>query len=291
MHRLYSGGLLLALVFSTAHTPTFQLHRDARLGTDSKPHTASLIVPGVSENPSAPHWIPIDIGSISPPDVWSAAALQRDFAENDAIKRFMLDDFALPTLDVALPALFDWSDPRSEYFAGNRWLDATTYALDHTLAASFPVSGFLGSGGRGSYGGGGMSAPSSAGRANADGAPPDSTTGGGSGEEASTPNTETGGGGTEPGAGGGESDDGSTDSSGGGSDSAPGSQPNPGGQNPGTLPPDYGDWNPPSEPFPPIVEVPTVQVPAPGSLGLFALGLVGLCVANRRKKPKRLAAK
>lgn len=278
MQRWSFGGLLLSLVFSLAHAPTIQL-RGALLNINSEtqPHESPF---------GAFDFVPALSNEAPPVDAWIAAALQQDFAEDGAIKRFMLDDFQLPTLDVSLPALFDWSDPHREYLAANRWDDAATfsYALDNPMAASFPVYGF---GGRpiargqiGGGGGGGMSAPSAAGGRGTEGSVPNEASANEPSGSTETPSDDSGEapGNTPPTP---------------GSEVPPVPEPGPSDSDPGALPPFYGsDPDPglPSEPLPPL-ELPTVQVPGPDSLGLFVLGLTGLCLANRRKQPKRQTAK
>jgi len=100
MRNLFSAGVLLALVFAATHAPTFQRRGDA-LHSNAETNSSAF-----------------DVTTTSP----------RDFAEDDSIKRFLLDDFYLPTLDVSVPVLFDWSDDGREYLADVRHPDTITAA-------------------------------------------------------------------------------------------------------------------------------------------------------------------
>lgn len=69
--------LLLILVFSIAHAPTF----DGWGGPIQREHTNE-----------------------------GSAAAQREYAEKHQLKRLTVDEHNLPRLDVSLPALFEWLD-------------------------------------------------------------------------------------------------------------------------------------------------------------------------------------
>lgn len=90
--------LLMTLVFSTAHAPTFHFWRHA---APRDPQNAATI-----EAPQA-----------ALPGPGLSAAVLREFAEDDDIHRFQLDELYLPNLDVSLPALFEWSDLDRAYLA------------------------------------------------------------------------------------------------------------------------------------------------------------------------------
>lgn len=304
MSKLYSGGLLLTLVFSTAHTPTFQLWHD-----EPRPdHEPTAVTQ--SDIPSFGHrFLTSDL----------AAALPRELAEEDNLKRFELDEFNLPNLDVSLPTLFEWSDLEHEYLADNHVAyDAFAYALDSAPHSAFPSRSRFGALGGGASFGSGMSASIAAGR-DSDGQTAiqdmsgeetnSSKAGSDSGAEESRPAAP---GSNEPESTGlPTNDDDSRDDDSAGDVSAPDQQaPNtapeqntvgdpPVDDNPTdsrTAPEQEPSDQPPVEEstpdifFPVTPTNPPVQVPAPGTFGLFALGLAGLRLAGRKKKQKRLAA-
>jgi len=99
MHKFNSRLLLLmALVFSTAHAPTFPLwgpRAPAEQSAAAASETSKSVLPG--------------------PDL--VASMLRDLAEEDDLHRFQLDEFNLPNLDVSLPPLFEWSDAERIYLA------------------------------------------------------------------------------------------------------------------------------------------------------------------------------
>jgi hypothetical protein len=123
MSKSYSGCLLLltALVFSTANTPAFVASRDLPL-----PQHAD------ADNPIAV----LAAGTVQP---LNFAGLPRQYSEEGGLMRFGVDEFHLPSLEIALPELFEWSDTERTYLA---LLDNTIsvdieHALDSTTAGVF----------------------------------------------------------------------------------------------------------------------------------------------------------
>jgi hypothetical protein len=287
MSKVYSSGLLLALIFSPAHTPTVNLWR---------PHGQ----PEASASPAA-----VTLADADAILDESLLALSPEFTENDAIKRLRLDDFYLPTLEVSLPSLLEWWDDEREYladavnvpsFAGTPAITA----VDRWSRPTFPVyaasSSFRGVG---SGGGGGSSGatpaaapshtkhepsgadpqgtvadeptaaapPSNASEPSLPSAPPDGTPGN---SEAPRAND------TPP------------------SNGMPRETDSPPAETPPLVAPPYDGLPPifadvPNE-YDPIQETAPVAVPAPSTLPLFMLGLAGLRWLGRKKKIRPAAS-
>ena len=235
--------LLLTLVVSTAHAPSFTFWRHAGNAADA--------TVAVSEFSS------------------SRAALPREYAEDGDLKRFQLDELYLPSLDVSLPELFDWSHLEREYVADvGAHFDSLIQDSDSARGATIRVASLmngpmfetLGAAGFGRSRVNNAAGPSSQ--------PADASQAGKGDAVSSSPADETTP--SEPASGSPETNA-------------------PGGGHPLTDPPPsiLDPVGPELEPAPGIEPV---AVPAPGALGLVVLGLAGLRLAGRKKKQKRLAA-
>src|SRR5687768_12591933 len=138
------GCLLLTLVFSPAHAPTFELlrhlplaHNDATFA--SPPARASTNHTDATFSPA------------------NLSAAPRELAEEDDLKRFQLDELNLPNLDVTLPELFEWSDIEREYLADAGFAhDRIGFALDTSRGITFRSVGRNGGFGSTSSNGGGL---------------------------------------------------------------------------------------------------------------------------------------
>jgi len=248
MSKVHSGYLLLlTLVFSTAHAPTFQLWKDLA-GASGLPEGLGAAAFGSGR-----------AAAFDPNELTAAAP--REYAEDGDIKRFQLDELYLPKLDVSLPELFDWSAIDRAYLADAAIPDDSGLALDSTQPAPFRLASFgstyaFAAGGH--IGGG-------AGAGIGSGAPIGS---GGVGDA-----------GTDPSSAGQSGKGGSSGSN--GTETLPadsnGDTQLPGNSNGGTQLPGSGT------PADPIQDPKPVPVPAPGALGLVALGLAGLRLAGRNK--------
>lgn len=122
MHKFNSRILLLmALVFSTAHAPTFPLwgpRASAEKSAEAAPETKTA-------------W----------PGSELVASWLRDLAEEDDLHRFQLDEFNLPNLDVSLPPLFEWSDAERVYLADLRVADSVFGFAGGAAGRVFPLIG------------------------------------------------------------------------------------------------------------------------------------------------------
>ena len=121
MSKTYSGclQLLTVLVFSTATTPTFVASRDLSPAQHDDEENSIAILAGFLE--------PVE-----------RAALPRQYSEDGGLMRFGIDEFNLPSLEIELPDLFDWSDSERLYLArlDHRTVDIG-HALDSTTAVVF----------------------------------------------------------------------------------------------------------------------------------------------------------
>ena len=253
MSKVYSGCLLLTLVFSNAHAPTFDFLRNLSIADTDEPATTTSAL-GTASHPLAYASSEMSV------------ALQREFAEDDDIKRFQLDELYLPNLDVSLPELFDWSDIERSYLADAGLPHRVGVVLDSFHGFGFQSVGRNGGAGfafaPSTTGGGAPSAPGASGNAVDQLIATESDSPGAASKSESIPTTDT------------------VDSTSGDTNESP--------RDPiyTTLPP--ADETP--SPLDPIGGEAPVPVPVPGTLGLFALGLAGLQLAGRKKKQKRLAA-
>lgn len=197
--------------------------------------------------------------SDSAPYLFAFNSLNQELSEEDALERFEVDEFYLPRINVELPELFDWSDLESTYLAsdGATFPAQMNFALDHDRAGAFRFAS-LSFGGISGGSSGGMaiaSAISASDTANA-------SNGKGSADSSPAP---TGNIGQEPEA---TRDELVADTT--------------------TPPTSIVDAVTPIISSPAFVESPIVtkepvQVPTPGTYGLFALGLAGLRLAGRKK--------
>jgi hypothetical protein len=260
MSKVYPSCLLLTLVFTNAHAPTFLFGPQTAATTPEQTLLANANVGARNATRDIPA---------------GTSALLREYAESDDIKRFQVDQFNLPDLDVSLPELFDWSDAEHAYLAQNGIPPETfDLSLDSSIGAAFRYGSFASGGGAGSSAAaftgvgrsaaGNSSGPTAASSGQASKSDSDSPSNGEETEQ--TPNSE------QPSAG--------ND----GTQLADNTAPPSGYDPPGT------DGTPNLyEPIPTEQSPAPVPVPVPGTLGLFALGLAGLQLAGRNKK-KRLAA-
>ena len=117
MSKVYSSWLLAsAVVFSTAHAPTFDNAAARALADD-----AAITSPLTDDN-----------------HVDATASFPREYTEEDDLKRFGIDEFHLPSLDITPPALFEWSDADRAYLASDEALPgASSLALDHAGLDAF----------------------------------------------------------------------------------------------------------------------------------------------------------
>jgi hypothetical protein len=233
--------LVMTLVFSTAHAPTFQLWG---FGGATEPSIA-------------------EVAAVSAPRLATTAALQHEYAEDDDLRRFHLDELLLPNLDVSLPELFEWSDLDRAYLADvGTTVDAPDFAPDDSPSL-MRVATILG--GPSFRGSSGLGVGAALGSNIADEAPLATGT---------DDSSQTGKG----------------DSLNGPSETLPADESNtdPSGANDSQLADDDRGGDPlPTDTLPEIVEPISpetpVPVPAPGAFFLFALGLAGLQLAGRKK--------
>lgn len=255
MSKVYSSCLLLTLVFSSAHAPTFDLLRNLPFAAtdESAASPASLATFSAASDHAT-------YGTAH-----LSAAAQREFAEDDDIKRFQLDELYLPNLDVSLPELFDWHDIERSYLAdAGLPPDRVGVVLDSFRGVAFMSANRGGGSGFGLAPASGMigSVPSAPGATGVEPIATDADTSGSASKSDSSPS----------GSDAGDSTSGDT------------------AERPSD--PIYSTLPPVNE-TPPLLDIDReapVPVPAPGALGLFALGLAGLQLAGRKKKQKRLAA-
>jgi hypothetical protein len=288
MSKVYSSGLLLALIFSPAHTPTVNLWRThGQPEANASPTAVTLaFAEAILDEP--------------------LLALSREFTEDDAIKPLRLDDFYLPTLEVSLPSLLEGRDDEREYladavnvpsFAGAPAITAVDRLNRPTLPVYGASSSFRGVGGgeaRGSSGATPAAAPSHT-KHEPSGADPQGTAAAAEPAAAAPPsNTSEPPLPSAPPAGTpGNSGTPSADDTPPSSDipreiySPPAETPPPVAPPYDGLPPIFADV--PNE-YVPIQETAPVAVPAPGTLPLFMLGLAGLRWAGRKKKMRPAAS-
>ena len=197
--------------------------------------------------------------SDSAPYAFAFNGLNQELSEDDALDRFEVDEFYLPRINVELPELFDWSELESTYLAS----ESATFpaqmnvALDNDRAGAFRFASLSFGGGVGG-GDGGVAIASS--RATEESA----SIGSGKGSSSNDQPSQT-------------ADDGQ--------------------ELPQAAPDELiADNNVPETVIdaltpasttpalvPTIVTKEPVQVPTPGTYGLFALGLAGLRLASRKK--------
>jgi hypothetical protein len=257
--------LLMTLAFATAHAPTLQLWR-------SPP------------NAQAGSLEPFGAAPLGPNDLF--AALHREYAEDDEIKRFQLDELYLPNLDVSLPELFEWSDINRTYLAdtGLAQRALVGFPLDSSHGAALRM-GSLGvafaiGGDRALSRNGASIAPSSVSHDESFGTSTESSEASKRDSNSSAPQgdemppddgndaeTQLAGDETRSGSGDDEDTERAAD------ERDPDSSDD-------TTPSFAGDSRIHNDPF---TDPPPVQVPVPGTFGLFALGLAGLYLANREK--------
>jgi hypothetical protein len=268
MYKVYSSCLLFTtLVFSSAHAPTFHLWRNlaaASAEADSAPLTDSLD----------------SHASFYATDAFAAS---HEYAEDNDLKRFGLDEFYLPKLEVDEPELFNWSEVERTYLADNTLPISFDY-LDSAMSAAFRNGGASAR----RQGGAGFGNLTSGG---ASGGSPNITSSSASSKVASTQANEA-------------ADDESTpaiDNSPVENDGVPNEQNGPKEDDSveqtqenqfAQNDPDSNDLLPIHETLP-VITIPTdytivdeqkpVQVPAPGAFGLFVLGLAGLRFVGRKK--------
>jgi hypothetical protein len=114
--------VLTALVFSTAHAPTFHLWSDLPAASaDAAPY------PETTDGSDA-H------ASVRANEHYAAT---REYDEGNDLERFELDELFLPKLDVTLPELFDWSDGDRTYLAGNTLPHSFGFGLDSSSGFAF----------------------------------------------------------------------------------------------------------------------------------------------------------
>jgi PEP-CTERM motif len=240
--------LLITFAFSNANAPTFQLWRHLPAAE------------AATNEPDGP-------GSFADYSNATLAFSQYDqeFSEEGALERFEIDELFLPRLNVELPELFDWNEVDSSYYAD---LAQPTLSMSYELSTlpATPIRltsiGHNLAGRPHAVGGGARVAGTT-------GSESSSTQSAGKGASVTTSVTEP----TT-----------ANDTSGFVEQSAENDEPLP----------DEESENIAAETVPPLPQGPIfldlpldskepVQVPAPGALGLFALGLAGMRLAGRKK--------